>query len=457
MTIRLRLTIYWAAVLAAILLIAAGAGLKLFERQQWSAVDAALLEEADTTAKEIERTDLAGTRAMLEGLSRETDIGPGRRVQIVTDHGIVDDFGDIHTIAPAPSSQLPPRAVLVTSHDSRFAVVPLLFAGAPAYLQSGINANLVQGSIDSLRDSLLLMVPVVLLLCVAGGYWLAGRALRPIESVTAELDAIQPTNLSSRLPVAPVNDEVARLSAVINAFLERLERASVTERRFASDAAHELRTPLAVLRTGLEVTLARERSADDNRAALTSALREVLSLCRIADELLMLARLNGEVSVESARLNLRALVVEIASTVEPLAQAREIQLRVGADRDVFVDGNAGHLRRLIVNLLDNALKFTPANGSIEVRLTQGSDRAVLRVADSGPGIAPDEMPFIFDRFFRGASTPGEGSGLGLSLCREIARLHGGDIAVANRPTGGCEFVVTIPLARSDSKRATAAL
>jgi signal transduction histidine kinase len=115
------------------------------------------------------------------------------------------------------------------------------------------------------------------------------------------------------------------------------------------------------------------------------------------------------------------------------------------------------LRRLIVNLLDNALKFTPASGSIEVRLTRGSDRAVLRVADSGPGIAPDEMPFIFDRFFRGASTPGEGSGLGLSLCREIARLHGGDIAVANRPAGGCEFVVTIPLARSDSKRATAAI
>lgn len=457
MTIRLRLTIYWAAVLAAILLAAAFAGLKLFERQQWSAVDAALLEEADTTAKEIERTDPAGARSIMEGLSRETDIGPGRRVQIVTDHGVVDNFGDIHTIPPAPNSQLPPRAIMVTNRESRFAVVPLLFGGVPAYLQSGINGNLVQESIDSLRNSLLLMVPIVLLLCVAGGYWLAGRALRPIESVTAELDAIQPTNLSSRLPVPPVNDEVARLAAVINALLERLERASVTERRFASDAAHELRTPLAVLRTGLEVTLARERSADDNRAALTSALREVLSLCRISDELLMLARLNGEVSVESARLNLRALVLEIAATVEPLAQARGIQLRVSVGRDAFVEGNAGHLRRLIINLLDNALKFTPANGAIEVRLTMGADRAVLRVADSGPGIDPAEMPFIFDRFFRGASTPGEGSGLGLSLCKEIARLHGGDIAVANRPAGGCEFAVTIPLARSDSKRATVAL
>ena len=124
---------------------------------------------------------------------------------------------------------------------------------------------------------------------------------------------------------------------------------------------------------------------------------------------------------------------------------------------IFVEGNAGHLRRLVINLLDNALKFTPVNGSIEARLTMESDRVILRVADSGPGIDAAEMPFIFDRFFRGASAPGEGSGLGLSLCREIARLHGGDIAVANRPAGGCEFVVTIPLARIDSKRATAAI
>src|SRR5208282_2340926 len=150
----------------------------------------------------------------------------------------------------------------------------------------------------SLRNLLLLMLPIVLLLCVGGGYLLAGRALRPIESVTAELDAIGPANLSSRLEVPPVADEVARLTAVINALLERLERASATERRFASDAAHELRTPLAVLRTGLEVALARDRTAEQNRAALAAAHREVLSLCKISDELLILSRLNGEVMVD---------------------------------------------------------------------------------------------------------------------------------------------------------------
>jgi two-component system OmpR family sensor kinase len=333
----------------------------------------------------------------------------------------------------------------------------MMYDGELAYLQSGVQARLVQESVDSLRDLLLLMVPIVLLLCVGGGYLLAGRALRPIESVTAELDAIGPANLGSRLTVPPVADEVARLTEVINALLERLERASATERRFASDAAHELRTPLAVLRTELEVALARERSAEENRAALGAAHREVLSLCRIADELLMLSRLNGEVMVDRQRLNLRALLSEIAATVGPLAQAREIKLSVSAPEDVFVNGNAAHLRRLVVNLLDNALKFTPAHGSIEVGLKSDSNRAIIRVADTGEGIHPAELPHIFDRFFRGAGSPGEGSGLGLSLCREIARAHGGEIAAANLPTGGCAFVVTLALYRDDPNRATAPL
>jgi len=457
MTIRLRLTIYWAAVLAAILLVAAVTVVKLFERQQWSGLDAALLEEAENTADQIERSGASSALGTLQRLSLETDIGPGRRARIVTAHGAVGDYGDIHTIPPPFDPRLPTHAAIVGNRAFRFAVVPMMYNGEPAYLQSGLQAGLVKESVGSLRNLRLLMVPIVLLLCVGGGYLLAGRALRPIESVTAELDAIGPANLRSRLTVPPVTDEVARLTAVINALLERLERASATERRFASDAAHELRTPLAVLRTGLEVALARDRSAEENRAALGAAHREALSLCRIADDLLMLSRLNGEVMVDRQRLNLRALLSEIAATVGPLAQARGIKLSLNAAEDVFVNGNAAHLRRLVVNLLDNALKFTPAEGSIEVGLRSDSNRAIIRVADSGEGIHPAELPHIFDRFFRGAGTPGEGSGLGLSLCREIARAHGGEIAAANLPAGGCAFVVTLPLCHDDPNRATAPL
>jgi len=457
MTIRLRLTIYWAAVLAAILLAAAIAAVQLFERQQWSALDAALLEEAKTTADQIERSGAAGAPGILQRLSLETDIGPGRRVRIVTAHGEAGNYGDIHTLPPPFDPALPTHPAIVGNHAFRFAVVPMMYNGELAYLQSGVQAGLVEESVTSLRNSLLLMLPIVLLLCVGGGYLLAGRALRPIESLTSELDAIGPASLSSRLTVPPVADEVARLTAEINSLLDRLERASATERRFASDAAHELRTPLAVLRTGLEVALARDRSAQENRAALGAAHREALSLCRIADELLMLSRLNGEVMVDRQKLNLRALLSEIMATVGPLAQARDTKLSVNAPEDVFVNGNAGHLRRLIINLLDNALKFTPVGGSIDVGLKSDANRAILRVADTGEGIHPAELPHIFDRFFRGAGSPGEGSGLGLSLCREIARAHGGDIAAANLPGGGSAFVVTLALYREDPNRATVPL
>ena len=315
MTIRLRLTIYWATVLAAILLVAAIAVVKLFERQQFSALDAALREEAQNTADQIERGGASSATGILQRLSLETDIGPGRRVRIVTAHGEVGNYGDIHTIPPPFDTRLPTHPAIVGNHVFRFAVVPLMYNGQLAYLQSGVQAGLVEESVANLRNLLLLMVPILLLLCVGGGYLLAGRALRPIESVTAELDAIGPTNLSSRLTVPPEKDELARLTTEINSLLERLERASATERRFASDAAHELRTPLAVLRTGLEVALARERTPEQNRAALGAAHREALSLCRIADELLMLSRLNGETMVDRRKLNLRALLSEIAATV----------------------------------------------------------------------------------------------------------------------------------------------
>jgi two-component system OmpR family sensor kinase len=457
MTIRLRLTIYWAMVLGAILVVAAIAAIKLFERQQFGALDAALLEEAENAADQIQRGGTASALGVLQRLSLETDIGPGRRTRIVTSHNEVGNFGDVHTVPPPFDPSLPTHPAIVGNHTFRFAVVPMLYNGDIAYLQSGVQAGLVDESVNGLRNLLLLMVPIILMLCVGGGYLLAGRALRPIELVTAELDAIGPTSLSSRLPVPPVADEVARLTTEINSLLERLEQAAATERRFSSDAAHELRTPLAVLRTGLEVALARDRSSAENRAALGAAHREALSLCRIADELLMLSRLNGEVMVDRQKLNLRALLSEIVGTVWPLAQSHKIKLSVSAPEDIFVNGNEGHLRRLIVNLLDNALKFTPAGGSIDVSLKSDANRAIIRVADTGEGIHPAELPHIFDRFFRGAGSPGEGSGLGLSLCREIARAHGGEIAAANLPSGGSAFVVTLALYKEDPHRATVPL
>ena len=446
MSIRLRLTIYWALVLGAILLIAALAALKLFEREQYGALHAALIEEADTSAHELAVADGPRAAALLRGLSLERDLGPRRRVVLITQAGVVADFG-------SQTIQLPKIAVgsrfrgisRVAKDNFSFAIKPLMFSGEDALLMDGADVTPIRESVQRLRDTLLLVVPILLILCVAGGYLLAGRALAPVASLAASLGDIQPHDLNRRLPAPEAYDEIGRLTDVINALLDRLESASVTERRFASDAAHELRTPLAVLRTGLDVALTRERSGAENRAALENAHREVIGLCKIAEELLMLTRLNGEVAIERKPVDLRALVAEVTTTVEPLATAKNVELRTAELASAIVDGSAAHLRRLVINLIDNALKFTPAGGKIEIGLVNVDGRALLRVADTGPGIEPSELPLVFERFFRGAHAGGEGSGLGLSLCREIARYHGGQIAAANRPAGGAVLVVKLPL------------
>lgn len=451
MSIRLRLTIYWALILGAILTISAYAALRLFAHEQWRPMNAALLEEADTSAEQLRRADVAQARETIERLSLERDLGPRRRVRLVTARGVIADFGDPRAIPPPPSLDGEFRGLVMSSNRAfRFAIIPLTFQGEPAVLQDGVDVTPVRDSIQRLRQTLLLTVPLVLALCVGGGYLLASRALAPIAALAKSLAAIEPTDLRGRLAARPVRDEIGRLIEVINALLDRLERSSVTERRFASDAAHELRTPLAVLRSGLEVALARERSPTEHQAALTNAHREVVGLCKIAEELLMLARLNGEVSIDRKPVDFGEVVNEVVGAVEPLAASRNIALDASVGAGALIEGSVTHLRRLVINLVDNALKFTPSGGKIEVLLSAAHGIATLHVIDTGPGIEPAELPLIFDRFFRGAHANGEGSGLGLSLCREIARLHGGQISASNRVGGGSDFLVTLPLAPASS-------
>ncbi len=446
MSIRQRLTLYWAAVLAAIVIAAAGAVCAIFSRQQWAALDAALIEEADTSAGAIARSDDSGAVSIVRRLSRERDLGPGKRVRLIAAGRVLADAGDLGAGLPAISER-GAREGVVEGADGvfRYAVMPLLIGGRPAVLEDGVDATAVRDSIARLRAIVLLGTPLVLLVSVAGGYWLAGRSLDPIAALAAELARMDAREIGRRIAIANSRDEIGRLSAAINALLERVESASIVERRFVSDAAHELRTPLTVLRTGLEIALNRERDPEELRGAIQSALREVNALCATAEELLTMAQLSEEAYVRRDAVNLGELAREVLDAIEPLIQSKHLSLKASCEGGLTVAGNRDHLKRLIINLLDNAIKFTPEGGIVALALKQDNQHATLRVRDTGPGIAQTDLPHIFERFFRGAAPAAGGSGLGLNLCREIVRLHKGEITVRNLPDG-CEFTVWLPLA-----------
>jgi signal transduction histidine kinase len=445
MTIRLRLTIYWAGVLSLLLLGAAIAVFLLFQRQQWGQLDSALMEEADTAVASIARG--ADAVQMITRLSKERDLGPKRRVWVAAGGRTIATVGD-HT-ADLPILDKPSNITrtIINGRDDifRYAIAPFLLNGTPAYFVDGVDARAVHESVSRLRFSLLLVLPVLLASSISVGYWLAGRALDPLVTVANALAEIKPRDLSRRLPMALNDDELGRLIRAINALLERVERASVAERRFAADAAHELRTPLAVLRTGIEVVLRRERDAAEYARALDTALRDAAAVCALADDLLTLTRLDQELLLGHELIDLRELAEEVIDAIEPLIASKHLRIATNLPVVPGVQGNRDHLRRVMINLLDNAVKFTPEKGQIGITLELNNGNVKMRIADSGPGIDRDDLPLIFERFFRGRSGRNEsGKGLGLSLCREIVELHGGEISAITQPGGGAEFVVTLP-------------
>jgi len=444
-SIRLRLTIYWTAITALILFAAGLLIIAMFARAMWGALDAALMEEADTTAGTISHSTTADVSLILQRLSQEKDLGPGRRVRLLAGGHPVFDAGDAG--ADLPDAPAAPESVVDGGrHRYRFAVVPLRLNGEPASLQDGADAAPVRRAVAHLRGALLLVIPIILALCVAGGYWMSAWALIPVNQVTAALARVGPRDLRQRLPLTRVHDEAGQLIAAINQLLERLERASAAQRRFVSEAAHELRTPLAVLRSGLEVTLQRPRGAQESRVALEQAMGEVERLCTIAEDLLALARLEAETAVERAPVDLSEIAAEASVMAQTLAEARHQELASDAHKGIVVRGSAGDLRRVVLNLLDNAVKFTPAGGRIEIGVSAQGPTALLSVCDNGPGIDPRDLDHVFDPFYRSRSASGAGSGLGLALSREIVRRHGGVIQAANRAAGGCEIQVRLPLA-----------
>jgi heavy metal sensor kinase len=286
----------------------------------------------------------------------------------------------------------------------------------------------------SLRTAFLIGGPLALLLASLGGYALAGAALRPIEAMRRRAAEISSSSLDERLPVPEAGDEVARLGATLNEMLARIEGGLARERRFVADASHQLRTPLSLLKTELELALRRARSADELRDALRSAAESSDRLSRLAEDLLLLAR------AEEGRIPLKAEQTDVADVMQQVAD------RFGAEVDaqpLVLSADPLRLEQALTNMVDNARRHGSGKVTLTARVRNGT--VELHVLDEGPGFPPDFLGRAFERFSRADASAADGSGLGLAIVETIARAHGGRAQAANRPEGGADVWLALPM------------
>ena len=311
-------------------------------------------------------------------------------------------------------------------------------------------------ALDIARKRLLLVlglaIPAVLLLGSYGGLLLANQALRPVDRITKAAEQIGVAgDLSERVPASARMDEIGRLAATFNHMISRLQAAFERQKQFTSDASHELRTPLAVMRADIEITLRRERGKEEYQRVLTSNLEEIVRLSRLVEDLLMLARADaGKVELKCEPMDLDDLCRKMTEYILPLADQRDQTLTYHQPQGkVIINADMHRIKQLLLNLLDNAIKYTEQRGSIILGLKTEGDEAVLTVSDSGRGIPPEDLPHIFDRFFRRSAKTSDrsasGFGLGLSIVKWIVDSHAGKIVAQSEPGKGTTFIVRLPL------------
>lgn len=323
-----------------------------------------------------------------------------------------------------------------------------------AIIQVGESLANLGNTLRSVALELLFIGPPVLLLSFLGSYWLAGFAFTPIKKMTNTARHIEAGDLHERVPVPRTKDELQTLALTFNSMIARLEKSFARQRRFVADAAHELRTPVAAIRSMTDIVLERETPVE--REEYVSVLRDINTeaerLGHLISDLLVLARSDeNEVAFEHEPVRLDQLARDVISTMEILATEKGIRLEVQADEPVRVTGDEVRLIQVMMNLMDNAINYTNDGGTIRITVQAEQENARLMVSDTGSGIAPEHLPHIFERFYRvdpARSRTAGGTGLGLAIVDWIVRAHQGSIAVESQVGKGTTFTVTLPLAKS---------
>jgi heavy metal sensor kinase len=306
---------------------------------------------------------------------------------------------------------------------------------------------------QSVRTVLILMLlagPAAIAIASVGGWWLARKALGPVDRMTSEAAKIGIERLHERVAVPQAQDEIGRLAVTLNAMLDRLEEGVREKHRLIADASHELRTPLAVMRAELDVSLRGDELSPAGRAVLESAREEVDTMSRTVNNLLTLAQVDeGRLELLTQRVLLRETLEAAAGPLRPLAAAKQLRLDVEGDsEEVLADPQ--RLQQVLTNFIENAIKFSRPGGELGVTTWHAGDEAGVTVTDQGPGIPAEDRAHVFDRFYRVDGARGRevgGSGLGLAICREIAASHGGRVWVESEEGRGSAFSLALPRIR----------
>ena len=438
-------------------------GWVLFGLVMWQNLKSTLkADRYQTLARRIDR--LQDLLAKTQGESDEDRHQVFKDFAHATGNGLAEIFSvDGSHAYPSPSSAASafPWPAVSSGEGQRF--LHVIAAGQPYWVIARpfpLNGQLLvlyaaapeAGNLVILQNfwrGLLTSVPVLLLISSLGGYWMSHRALKPVDRITAAARSISIGNLSQRLPVSNSGDELQRLAETCNAMLQRLDSAVSQIKRFTADASHELRGPLSFTRTVAEVALRNPNTDLDSRKAFEDIVEESAKAADLLEGMLTLARADSN-SVDTVLepVDLGAVVREACSLARPLAEGRNLTLSVSTASTSMVKvlGDFSSLRRLLWILLDNAIKYTPAPGQVDVALGTVSGRATLTVRDSGIGIAQSDLPHIFDRFYRAdpSRSQVEGNGLGLAIAKWIADLHRADLLVDSAREEGSAFRVVFP-------------
>ena len=365
---------------------------------------------------------------------------------------IVDESATYNVPVTTSARNAAPQFETLTLQDNSAQLIRIytLPLEQPSHLALQVGQSLQSVEQTRLRSLgwLGLMLGATAVLALGSGWLLAHRALIPIEAITRLANQIGESDLGQRIDLQLPNDEVGRLAQTFNRMLDRIQDAFQRQKRFTTDAAHELRTPLSIIQIGLDVNLSHPRTAEQYRETLINIQEEVERLTQLTSNLLILARADlRSLPMNYQRLDLSELLRTVVDYITAAAQQKGIAIELDIPAGVEINADEDRLIQVAINLLDNAVKFTPEKGHISITLRRQPSAAQFTIADSGSGISAADLPHIFEPFYRAdrsRTRSAGGLGLGLAIAHEIVQLHGGSIAVVSEPGQGTQLTVTLP-------------